>query len=116
MRAVSAAPARESGDFNPAGTRAERVQTVNGSVKWPCNEAFLPAPELFRKPARSPGEAGGMLLGAARYFCFSAVRVRSSTLMRRSAAENVRSASASAGHTTSLASAEFGSGTSSSSA
>ena len=31
---------RELGDFNAAGTRAERVQIVNGCVKWPCGGAI----------------------------------------------------------------------------
>src|SRR3954470_5952398 len=78
---------RESRDFTPAGTRAERVQTVND-------------------PAQVVLERG--------YFYFSAARARSSTLTRRSAATKLRSASASAGRMTSLTRPEIGSGISSS--
>ena len=74
---------RELSDFTPAGTRAERVQTVNG-----------------RAAARSLG-----VISAP-----SARRAMSSTLMRPSAVENMRSASASAGRTTLLTSGEPGSG------
>lgn len=75
---------RESLDFTPTGTRAERVHMVN----------VRGAAKLF---GRGP---------AGVYFC-SARLVMSSMLMRPRAAEKLRSASASAGRTTSLTSADI---------
>jgi hypothetical protein len=42
---------RESSDFNPAGTRAERVQIVNEYVKWVCGARFCSLRHVFDNDA-----------------------------------------------------------------
>src|ERR1017187_136125 len=69
-----------------------------------------------RNPLPTPDQVGDKFSGScARYFSACARFAMSSTLMRPSTDENVRSASTSAGFTTSLTSAELGSGGSSAS-
>jgi hypothetical protein len=74
------------------------------------------AHDLIRKPVPIPIKSRTSFSGScARYFSACARFAMSSTLMRPSTDENVRSASTSAGFTTSLTSAELGSGGSSAS-